>query len=52
MHVQRVAAEVLGKATDAGNVAPLLALYDKADEKRCGHLKYTVLLALRDKANT
>jgi putative heme-binding domain-containing protein len=47
VHVQRVAAEVLGKSVDAGNVAPLLALYDRADEKD-SHLKYTVMLALRN----
>jgi putative heme-binding domain-containing protein len=47
VHVQRVAAEVLGKSVDAGNVAPLLALYEKADEKD-SHLKYTVMLALRN----
>lgn len=47
VHVQRVAAEVLGKSVGAGNVAPLLALYDKADEKD-SHLKYTVMLALRN----
>lgn len=47
VHVQRVAAEVLGKSVDAGNVAPLLALYNKAEEKD-SHLKYTVMLALRN----
>ncbi|WP_285058248.1 PVC-type heme-binding CxxCH protein [Pedobacter ginsengisoli] len=47
VHVQRVAAEVLGKAVDPDNVGPLLTLYGKADEKDT-HLKYTVLLALRN----
>jgi len=46
-HVQRTAAEVLGKAVDAGNVAPLLALYDQAGEKD-SHLRYTIMLALRN----
>ena len=46
VHVQRTAAEVLGKAADAGNVSALLALYTKSAEKD-SHLKYTVLLALR-----
>lgn len=47
VHVQRAAAEVLGKAVDGGNVAPLLSLYENADEKD-SHLKYTLLLALRN----
>jgi putative heme-binding domain-containing protein len=47
VHVRRVAAEVLGKTVNVGNVAPLLAMYDKAVEKD-SHLKYTVLLALRN----
>lgn len=46
VHVQRTAAEVLGKASDAENVSALLALYTKSGEKD-SHLKYTVLLALR-----
>lgn len=47
VHVQRGATEVLGKSVDAGNVAPLLDLYSKTNEKD-SHLKYTILLALRN----
>ena len=47
MHVQRIAAEVLGKSPDAGNVEALLAIYNKAGVKDT-HLKYTALLAIRE----
>ncbi|MHB1179366.1 MAG: PVC-type heme-binding CxxCH protein [Daejeonella sp.] len=47
MHVQRVAAEVLGNSPDIGNVEALLAMYNKAGEKDT-HLKYTALLAVRE----
>lgn len=46
-HVQRAAAEVLAKTPDISNVAPLLACYNRAGEKD-SHLKYTLLLAVRD----
>ena len=47
VHVQRSAAEVLGKNPDIRNVPALLALYNSAGAAD-SHLKYTVLLALRD----
>lgn len=46
-HVQRIAAEVLGKSPDAGNMEALLSMYNKAGEKDT-HLKYTALLAIRE----
>lgn len=45
-HVQRVAAEVMGKSPEFAHVDALLAMYDKAGEKD-SHLKYTALLAIR-----
>jgi len=47
VHVRRVAAEVLGKNPDAVSVPALLELYNSALSTDT-HLKYTVLLALRD----
>ncbi|TCD00196.1 PVC-type heme-binding CxxCH protein [Pedobacter psychroterrae] len=47
VHVRRAAGEVLGKHVEGGSIAPLLALYEQTEEKD-GHLRYTVLLALRN----
>lgn len=46
-HVQRVASEVLGKYPKAVAVKALLSVYAGAGEQD-SHLKYTVLLAVRD----
>lgn len=46
-HVQRAAAEVLAKTPAISNVAPLLSCYNRTSEKD-SHLKYTLLLAIRD----
>jgi len=47
VHVQRTAAEVLGKALDPDNVPALLSLYSRSSENDT-HLRYTVMLALRN----
>ena len=46
-HVRRIAAGVLTKFTNAENVAPLLNLYSKSDEKD-SHLRYAALLGVRN----
>ncbi|RZM29235.1 MAG: c-type cytochrome [Pedobacter sp.] len=47
VHVRRAAAEVLGKHVETRNIAPLLALHERTEEKD-SHLRYTILLALRN----
>lgn len=46
-HVQRIAAEVLGKSPWTENVKGLMAMYHSAGEKD-SHLKYTALLSIRE----
>lgn len=45
--VQRTAVEVLGHFSEPGNLGPLMTLYENTSE-RDTHLRYTILLALRD----